>query len=55
MYSLNKNFLDEYLVYPYSVHDDLLDAMSRIQDMEVSNPVTVRQQDLSPTVYEDGI
>lgn len=44
IYSLNKNFLDEYLVYPFSTHDDFLDAVSRIQDMEPVAPIIVKQQ-----------
>src|SRR5574343_572900 len=34
VYSLNKTLIDEFLVYPFSVHDDFLDACSRIYDME---------------------
>ena len=55
MYSLNKNFLEEYLVFPFGVHDDLIDAMSRIEDMDASPPYLVDESSLEPEIYEDGI
>lgn len=55
MYSLTQNFLDEYLVYPFSAHDDLLDAMSRIQDMDPTTPVVIDQPAITPRVYADGV
>lgn len=53
IYSLNKTLIDEYLVYPYSVHDDFLDACSRIYDMEPIPPVIVDQTALEPEVFID--
>lgn len=47
-YSLNKAFLDEYLVYPFSKHDDFLDACSRIYDMDYQPPIIVDQASLEP-------
>lgn len=55
MYSLNKNFLEEYLVFPFCVHDDLIDAMSRIEDIDATPPVIVDERALEPEVFEDGI
>jgi hypothetical protein len=55
VYSLSKNFLDEYLVYPFAAHDDFLDAVSRIQDMEPTAPVIVDQRSLTPKVFADGV
>jgi hypothetical protein len=49
-YSLNKAFLDEYLVYPFSKHDDFLDACSRIYDMDYQPPIIVNQASLEPEV-----
>lgn len=49
-YSLNKEFLNEYLVYPFSKHDDLLDACSRIYDMNYQPPVIVDERMLDPEV-----
>jgi phage terminase large subunit-like protein len=37
-YSLFDLFINEYLVFPYSQHDDFLDATSRIFDMEPRPP-----------------
>lgn len=53
VYSLNKAFLVEYLAYPFSVHDDFLDVLSRIYDMEARPPVVVNQRLLEPEVYAD--
>jgi len=50
IYALNKVFLDEYLSYPFSVHDDFLDALSRIYDMDPAEPMIVHQRDLEPEV-----
>lgn len=47
-YSLTKMFLDEYLVYPFSKHDDFLDGVSRIYDMDYQPPVVVDERDLEP-------
>lgn len=55
LYSLNKEFLTEYLVYPYAVHDDVLDVMSRIYDMDPQPPVIVDERALEPEIYADGL
>lgn len=55
VYSLNKNFLEEYLVFPFGVHDDLIDAISRIEDIDPQMPIIVDERALEPEVYEDGI
>ena len=55
IYSLNAMYLKEYMVYPFSAHEDVLDASSRIYDMEMSPPVIVNQADLQPEAFEDGI
>lgn len=55
LYSLNKNFLEEYLVFPFGVHDDLIDAMSRIEDIDPQPPIIVDERALEPEEYEDGI
>lgn len=53
-YSLNKNLLDEYLVFPFSVHDDFLDALSRIFDIEAVPPIIIDERSLEPETFEDG-
>lgn len=55
IYALNKGFLDEYLVYPYSIHDDILDASSRLFDMDYQPPIIIDESILEPEVFEDGI
>jgi len=47
-YSLNKRLLTEYLVYPFSPHDDFLDMLSRIFDMDMRPPVIVDESALEP-------
>lgn len=54
LYALNKIFLDEYLVFPYSAHDDLIDAVSRIEDMEPVPPILIEEADLEPEAYADA-
>lgn len=55
VYSLNKEFLTEYLPYPYSVHDDVLDVVSRIYDMDVQPPIIVDERALEPEIHMDGV
>lgn len=47
-YALNKLFLDEYLVYPFSKYDDFLDGCSRIYDMDYQPPVIIDESYLEP-------
>lgn len=53
-YSLNKGFLDEYITYPFSALKDLIDAASRIYDMEPTAPIIIDQRELEPETFEDG-
>lgn len=55
LYSLNEVLQTEFLVYPYSVHDDLLGAISRIYDMDPMAPMIISTEDLVPTIYADGV
>jgi len=55
IYSLNKEFVIEYLTYPFSTHDDMLDSASRIYDMDVRAPVIIDDKHLEPEVYDDGV
>ncbi len=54
LYSLNKNLLEEYLTFPFCVHDDLIDACSRIYDMDPQPPILVDATVLEPETYDDG-
>lgn len=53
IYSLNKGFLEEYLFYPFSSKKDLIDAASRIYDMEPVPPVLIDQSLLEPEAFAD--
>ena len=54
IYNLNQRFLQQYLRYPYVNHDDDLDCVSRIYDMEPMPPVLIPQQMLEPEYFVDG-
>ena len=54
IYALNKTLLDEYLVYPFAVHDDFLDACSRIYDIEAVPPILIDERMLEPDAFIDG-
>jgi Terminase large subunit, T4likevirus-type, N-terminal len=53
IYTLNNKFCNEYLIYPAVMFADLLDASSRIYDMDYQAPVIVNDKDLEPESYED--
>lgn len=55
IYSINKNFIDEYTLFPFAKHDDFIDALSRIYDMDPRPPVLISERDLEPEVYDDGV
>jgi hypothetical protein len=46
--------LDEYMVYPYSAHDDGLDTASRWNDMGMYSPLIIDERDFEPEVFVDG-
>lgn len=54
VYDLNKVFLDQYLRYPYVNHDDNLDCVSRIFDMDPAPPVIIAPHMLEPEIFIDG-
>jgi phage terminase large subunit-like protein len=55
VYSLNKGFLEEYLTYPFSAKKDLIDATSRLYDMEPLPPQIIDERMLEPETYADGM
>jgi hypothetical protein len=55
IYDLVRDFIDEATFFPYGLHDDLLDACSRVYDMEPTPPRLYRPEDLSPPVFADGV
>ena len=54
VYSLNKNFLEEFLTFPFCAHDDLIDAVSRIYDIDPLPPIIIDQRTLEPEYFTDG-
>lgn len=55
VYNLMKYFIDtEFLFFPNTTAKDLLDATSRIYDMEYSAPVIINETDTLPEVMEDS-
>lgn len=54
VYSLNAGFLEEYLTYPFSAKKDLIDATSRVYDMEPVPPILVDERMLEPATFVDG-
>lgn len=55
LYSLNKGFLEEYLTYPFSAKKDLIDASSRLYDMDPVPPIIIDERVLEPVIYADGM
>jgi hypothetical protein len=55
MYDLTQNFIVEYLIFPYGSHDDLIDAMSRLYDMDYTPAMLYDEVENEPKVYADGI
>jgi hypothetical protein len=54
VYSLNKGFIEEYLTYPFSAKKDLIDASSRLYDMEPVPPIIIDERALEPETFNDG-
>jgi hypothetical protein len=53
-YSLNKGFLEEYLTFPFSSKKDLIDAASRLYDMEPVPPIVIDQSARTRAPRRDG-
>ena len=55
VYDLTRVFLEEARLHPFGSHEDLLDAFSRLYDMDPVPPVMVEREQLEPPVYIDGV
>lgn len=53
IYNMNKMLLDEYLTFPYSSKKDVIDALSRIYDMDIAAPVVINMSALQMPVTPD--
>lgn len=57
IYDVTRVFIEEYLPFPFAPFDDLIDATSRIYDVEgtvLPKAVTYDVRDLEPTAYPDS-
>jgi len=54
-YDLTLRFIEEFKVFPFGRHDDLIDAVSRVADMDATPPMPASRRVTEPRVYEDGV
>src|SRR6202022_3311521 len=52
IYDLTRVFIDEMIRHPFGVHGDLIDAPSRIYDIDPSPPVAYEAQSTEPLGLE---
>jgi len=54
-YDVTIRFIEEYTLFPFGLHKDLIDATSRIYDMEPLPPIApAARYGVDPKVYSDG-
>lgn len=53
IYDLTEAMMEELCPFPFGTHDDLVDAASRIYDMEPVPPMIFDQGDIEPDVFPD--
>lgn len=53
IYDLVRNFIEEYTLFPFGGKRDLIDAMSRIYDMDAVPPVIIKEGSLEPEYFPD--
>lgn len=54
LYDLTREFIAEAMFFPLAPKDDLIDAVSRIYDMEVSPPTQFESVQLEPKTFADS-
>ena len=54
LYDLTRNFIEQQMMYPFAPLKDLIDAASRIYDMNPTPPILVEDKELYPEVFADG-
>lgn len=54
LYDLSRHFIEQQMLYPFAPLKDLIDAASRIYDMDPRPPVLIDEKDTLPEVFEDG-
>jgi hypothetical protein len=53
LYDLSRHAIEQIMFYPFAPLKDLIDAMSRIYDMEPKPPMLVDDADLEPEAFND--
>jgi hypothetical protein len=53
IYDVTKQLFDQVLFYPFSGLKDLIDATSRIYDMDPRPPIVIDERDLEPEAFDD--
>jgi len=54
VYDLTIRWIEEYVDHPYGQHEDLIDAGSRVYDMQVNPPQVAENWDNGPQAYWDA-
>lgn len=54
VYDLTLAFMEEFNNFPFGQFKDLIDATSRIYDMDARGPILARKEDTDPPVYWDS-
>lgn len=54
IYDVGARLIEEYMSFPFGEHDDLIDTVSRIYDMEMIEPTLVEPSAINPPVFHDS-
>ena len=54
-YDLTVAMIDELLYFPFGRYKDLVDAGSRLYDIEPTGPMMIRTEDIEPRLHVDGV
>ncbi len=54
LYDLTRTFIEEYRLIPFAPHDDFMDAVSRVFDMDPTKPVAYESLRVEPNIHKDS-